>query len=298
MRRLLSPLVACALMTACAAGPVPDAGPDPERISLTAPKWSSTPPPSPSPFLSPSTPPSAGGRPETVPPPQGRPAAVDSPLYAGPETKARCAFPVVVPRSWKSMRRYLAAVSRCMDRVWKREFERARMYYVTPKRVYVRHRVSDPRCGRMPAKGAAGTYCDETRTYFVLIGEAGLQPWAQAWFAEVVAHEYAHHVQYMANISDYEAEAYDDAITAKGEDLVVRRLELQAECLAGVALHAVRDELPPRREFRNLYGGTIAPKWVRDHGRLGTQLRWFERGLGSGRPGMCDTWSVPGRRVT
>ncbi|XVQ85717.1 hypothetical protein ACQP2K_44210 [Microbispora siamensis] len=63
---------------------------------------------------------------------------------------------------------------------------------------------------------------------------------------------------------------------------------------AGALLLVCLVTLEPPTEVQ----GTLLPKWVRDHGRLKTQLRWFEEGFRTGRPGACDTWSVPVRQVT
>lgn len=195
------------------------------------------------------------------------------------------------------MTRYAAAVSSCLDRVWRREFGLARVYFTPPTRKYVRRRVRDPECGMMPGKGAQGTYCPDTRRYYILIEDADLRPWSAAWVAETIAHEYGHHVQNMVNILDYEYEAGDGA-RKKAVDLLSRRVELQAECFAGVALGAVRETIPPWGEFRDQYYGTLGGHWVRDHGRLATQLRWLEKGYRSGRPKACDTWSASKGKVT
>ncbi|WP_204061235.1 hypothetical protein [Microbispora corallina] len=56
--------------------------------------------------------------------------------------------------------------------------------------------------------------------------------------------------------------------------------------------------MPPWEQFEGLYSGTLARRWVRDHGRLSTQLLWMERGFRSGRPGACTTWTSPKPAVT
>ncbi|GGL07223.1 hypothetical protein Sme01_11880 [Sphaerisporangium melleum] len=223
---------------------------------------------------------------------------MDNLLYALTPGRVTCRPPEIRTGDWKSMRRYLTTVSACLDRVWTRHFQRARVYYRPPERRFVRQRVRDRECGLMPSKGADGTYCDATRTYYVIVAGEDLVPWAEAIMAELVAHEYAHHVQNMSYISDYYQEAYDVARGRAREDLLSRRMELQAECFAGVALHAMRAAVPPWHRFREQYTGTLDAAWVRDHGRLATQLRWLERGYRTGRPGTCDTWSPAVRQVT
>ncbi|MEU8266702.1 neutral zinc metallopeptidase [Sphaerisporangium sp. NPDC049002] len=288
MRRLLPLLLVCAFTAACTADPQPGS------LPLSVPRWSATPLVSPTPSPSPAARPTS----ETLPLPYDRTAAVDSRLYTAPRAKANCAIPAIRTGSWTSMKRYLGAVSSCLDRIWAREFKRTRIYFSPPKRKFVRHRVKDRDCGLMPSKEADGTYCDDSRMYYVLVERADLQPGGAAWVAEVTAHEYGHHLQNMANISDY-AWDEDTATRSKAKkDLLSRRLELQAECFAGVALKAMGDEMPAWWEFRSWYSGTLPDKWTRDHGRLSTQLRWLERGYDSASPSACNTWTSPKSDVT
>ncbi|WP_424530094.1 neutral zinc metallopeptidase [Sphaerisporangium viridialbum] len=289
MRRLLPLLLVCAFTAACTTEPQPD------PIPMAVPQWSATPLVSPSTSPSPSPSRSAS---KTLPLPYDRTAAVKSRLYTAPRAKASCRIPAIRAGDWASMKRYLGAVSSCLDRIWAREFERTRIYFTPPKRKFVRHRVKDRDCGLMPSKGAGGTYCDETRTYYVLVERAELQPSGASWVAEVTAHEYGHHLQNMTNISDY---MWDEVIGTKSKgkkDLLSRRLELQAECFAGVAIKAMGDEMPAWWEFRSWYYGTLPASWVRDHGRLSTQLKWLERGYRSANPRTCNTWTAHPQAVT
>jgi predicted metalloprotease len=192
----------------------------------------------------------------------------------------------------------MKALSSCLDKIWAREFKAEKLFYEPPKRRFLLKRTRDSMCGMMPLKGAGGTYCGATKTYYVLIKRSDIHPLAASWVAEVVSHEYGHHVQYMTNILDYEDMTAYSAKNTKTKDLLSRRVELQAECFAGVAVNAMRAEMPPWWHFRTLYQGTLTARWVRDHGRLSTQLRWLTRGYESGKPGSCNTWSAKTRNVT
>ncbi|MEV7970197.1 neutral zinc metallopeptidase [Sphaerisporangium sp. NPDC088356] len=288
VRRLLPLLLVCAFVAACTAEPQPD------PLPMSVPQWSATPLVSPTPSPSPSARPTS----ETLPLPYDRTAAVRSRLYTAPRAKVKCGIPVIRTSDWTSTKRYLRAVSSCLDRIWASAFKRTRTYFRPPERKFVRHRVKDPDCGLMPSKEADGTYCNETRTYYVLVERADLRPGGAARVAEVTAHEYGHHLQNMTNISDYMWEE-QLATRSKGKkDLLSRRLELQAECFAGVALKTMGDYMPAWWEFRSWYFGTLPGKWTRDHGRLSTQLKWLERGYNSAEPGTCNTWTTPEQKVT
>jgi predicted metalloprotease len=286
MRRLSRPLIVCVLLLAACSSA--DLSPTP--IPLSAPRKDGAPasiPPSPSPATS-----------QLLTVPLGHAAAVDSPLYAAPRVKASCKIPAIRSGNWPSMKKYMTSVSTCLDQIWAGSFKEARIFFKPPKRKFVQRRVRDPECGMMPAKGADGTYCGATTSYYVLVPKYSLRPWAATWVSEVIAHEYGHHVQYWANILDHEEAAAGAARTRSAADLLSRRLELQAECFAGLAVSAMRRQMPPWRQYRDLYWGTLDGAWVRDHGRLSTQLKWLEKGYRSGKPGACDTWSGPKSEVS
>ena len=123
--------------------------------------------------------------------------------------------------------------------------------------------------------------------------------------AYVVAHEVGHHVQNLLGISGEVQSRRRRLPAAEGNELSVR-LELQADCLAGVWAHhaetqrdlleagdveeglraaaAIGDDTLQRRS-----GGRVAPEsWT--HGSSAQRVAWFRRGLDSGDPDLCDTF--------
>ncbi len=128
-------------------------------------------------------------------------------------------------------------------------------------------------------------------------------------FAEayVIAHEVGHHVQNLLGISDQVHNRQQQSGEAEANDLSVR-LELQADCLAGVwgnhanrsrqlletgdleeglnAAAAIGDDMIQRRS-----GGRVVPEsWT--HGSSRMRVEWFRRGLQSGSPSVCDTFGA------
>jgi predicted metalloprotease len=286
MRRLFLPLVVCAFVVACTAGPPPAV---PSTSSM--PDWTPN-------ILRPDSS-------DSLEPGEGADDGVAEnggkarkTIYNAPKAKVKCTMPAVKEGNWASMTRYLDEVSSCLDRIWLRELREINVLFVPPRREYVRKRIKHPACGLMPAKGADGTYCSAVKTYFILLDPADVRrPW-KAWAAQLAAHEYGHHVQYLTRILQYQAAMTDAAADKKTKDLVSRRLELQAECFSGVALQAMRRSLPPWDEFRYLYSGTLPKQWILDHGRPQTQYRWMKKGYQSGKPGSCDTWTPAPAKVT
>jgi len=139
-------------------------------------------------------------------------------------------------------------------------------------------------------------FYDELRSRFGAPGE-----FAQAY---VLAHELGHHVQHLLGI-DAEVRRAEQRDPAAANDLSVR-LELQADCFAGVWGHATQGEgiLEPG----DLESGLNAAASVGDdriqrqttghvntdtftHGSSAQRVFWFKRGFDSGQPKDCDTFS-------
>ena len=113
--------------------------------------------------------------------------------------------------------------------------------------------------------------------------------------AYVIAHEVGHHVQNVLGVME-RVENREDSI----------RLELQADCLAGVWAYTAeqRGLLEPGDTQEGLAAaaavgddriqqktsGRIDPEsWT--HGSSEQRMKWFTRGMRDGDPGACDTFS-------
>ena len=123
--------------------------------------------------------------------------------------------------------------------------------------------------------------------------------------AYVIAHEVGHHVQNVLGISGQVRQAQQRMSRAEANQVSVR-VELQADCLAGVwGHHARRRDLLDPGDVEEGMGaaaavgddnmqrratGTIQPEsWT--HGSADERVAWFRRGLESGDPDACDTFS-------
>jgi hypothetical protein len=143
-------------------------------------------------------------------------------------------------------------------------------------------------------------FFDELRSRFRAPGD-----FAQAY---VIAHEIGHHVQNLLGISDQVRRLQGRADEAGANALSVR-LELQADCLAGVwAYHADRSlsilepgDLEEALNAASAIGddriqrqsrGYVVPDSF-THGSSAQRVRWFRQGFASGNMDECDTFSVP-----
>jgi len=125
--------------------------------------------------------------------------------------------------------------------------------------------------------------------------------------AYVIAHEIGHHVQNLLGITE-RVHALQQRASREQANALSVRLELQADCLAGVwAHHAERArDLLERGDIeeglraaaaigddrlQRQSRGYVAPDSF-THGSSDQRVRWFRRGIDSGRTDACDTFST------
>lgn len=141
-------------------------------------------------------------------------------------------------------------------------------------------------------------FYDELRQRFRAPGD-----FAQAY---VVAHEVGHHVQHLLGISDKVQKARQRVGGAAANALSVR-LELQADCLAGVwGYHANRSralledgDVEEALTAATAIGDDTLQRQARGvavpdtftHGTSAQRVHWFRRGLDSGDLDACDTFA-------
>lgn len=113
--------------------------------------------------------------------------------------------------------------------------------------------------------------------------------------AYVIAHEVGHHIQNLIG-------SLQRQVPGESKAQVSVRVELQADCLAGVWGHAARADLSITNE--DLAEATGAAHAIGDdalghrdestftHGSSEERIRWFRKGFDTGDPRECDTFAV------
>ncbi|MBD8548919.1 KPN_02809 family neutral zinc metallopeptidase [Sphingomonas sp. CFBP 8760] len=162
-------------------------------------------------------------------------------------------------------------------------------------------------CGA--AQAAMGPfYCPTDRGIYLdtsFFNELANRFGAKGDFAQyyVIAHEFGHHIQNLLGTSDQVQRIQRTAGEREGNAASVR-LELQADCYAGVWAAANRNQLEPG----DLEEGMTAARAIGDdtlqregqgrvvpdsftHGSSEQRMRWLRRGLETGDPAQCDTFS-------
>jgi predicted metalloprotease len=189
---------------------------------------------------------------------------------------------------------------------WERTFRAQGREYERAKLVLYRDRVGTA-CGS--ATSAVGPfYCPRDRYVYLDLSfyrdmERQLRAGGDFAWAYVIAHEVGHHVQEVVGTSD-EVNLIRQRDPDQANEASVR-LELQADCYAGVWASTVFDEL----EAGDLDEAIRASEAVGDdrlqqqagreidpdsftHGSSEQRRTWFERGRASGEPADCDTFAA------
>jgi hypothetical protein len=204
--------------------------------------------------------------------------------------------------------RFSARVLRSTEEVWGGVFQQHGATYRDPTLVIYDGATETEGCG--VGQTAMGPfYCPGDEKVYVDLGffrELDQRFGAPGDFARayVLAHEVGHHVQKLLGI---EAKAHSamQREGRSGADSASVRLELQADCLAGVWAYHARQRLEPgdieeglraasavgddtlQRETR----GRVVPDSF-THGTSAQRVRWFKTGFEGGDIGSCDTFSA------
>ncbi|MBV8685466.1 MAG: zinc metallopeptidase [Alphaproteobacteria bacterium] len=144
------------------------------------------------------------------------------------------------------------------------------------------------------------SFYEELRNRFHSAGD-----FAQAY---VIAHEVGHHIQYLTGTLERASAEQQRASSREGNEVQVR-VELQADCLAGVwAANAKARDGQPLLEPGDIEEGLRAASAIGDdtlqqqsqghvspesftHGTSAQRTAWLRKGLQSGDPEACDTFS-------
>jgi uncharacterized protein len=206
--------------------------------------------------------------------------------------------------------RFVDVVETNVDDVWTRIFRQQGRAYQPPAAVVLYDQSTGTGCGL--GQSAMGPfYCPNDQKVYLdlsfwqeLSGRFGAQ--GDAAKAYVIAHEMGHHVQDLLGETQQA-----DRLGARGAGSGSVRLELQADCYAGVwAAHAAevsggKVSLGPK----DIEDGLRAASAVGDdtlqketegqvvpdsftHGTSAQRMRWFRTGASTGDPGACDTFKA------
>ncbi|HIK54052.1 MAG TPA: neutral zinc metallopeptidase [Synechococcales cyanobacterium M55_K2018_004] len=194
--------------------------------------------------------------------------------------------------------------------VWNQQFRQLGGTYVEPKLVLFTGAVESA-CGY--AEAAVGPfYCPRDQKVYIdlsFYNDMKTKLNAPGDFAQayVVAHEVGHHVQNLLGISS-QVQSLQRRVSKTQANQLSVRLELQADCLAGVwannaqsqrqilepgdieealnAASAIGDD----RLQREARGYVVPDSFT--HGTSAQRVRWFRKGFEAGTPEVCNTFET------
>jgi uncharacterized protein len=205
---------------------------------------------------------------------------------------------------------FVAAVLGSTEDAWGALFTKGQSSYTAPRLVLFRDVVASA-CGQ--ATSATGPfYCPGDRKVYLDLAffeELSRRFHAPGDFAEayVIAHEIGHHVQNITGIEHQMRLAQAGATTAQKNALSVR-LELQADCYAGIWAHQAEATHPFLQQgdveealaaataigddrLQKQARGTVVPESF-THGTSAQRAKWFTVGFQQGSIKACDTFAA------
>ena len=222
------------------------------------------------------------------------------------------------------MGRFVDKVLHSTDVQWKNVFAKDGKTYRAPVLVLY-SRVTRAACGGQAQSAMGPFYCPADQKVYLDtsffdeiakrfrgcdVGSKSCQ-FAQAY---VIAHEVGHHVQNLLNILPKAQQAQRSADSKAEANQIQVRVELQADCLAGVWARLENDDLqrqgkPPFLEPGDVEAAMRTAAAIGDdtlqrkaqgyvvpdsftHGSAEQRQRWFMTGFRSGAIGACNTFAA------
>ncbi len=216
--------------------------------------------------------------------------------------------------------RFVSRILASTETTWKDIFSRSKQKVYVPPKLVLYSRTTQTRCGGTAMSAMGPFYCPadkriyldtsffqmmETRFKSCDVGSQSCR-FAQAY---VIAHEVAHHVQNELGIlaGAHRAQQAAGMKTPAANQIQVR-VELQADCLAGIWANRSKERLQPGDietalrtasaigddALQRSAGRAVVPDSF-THGSSAQRQRWFSNGYETGSLDSCNTLSPSAR---
>jgi predicted metalloprotease len=215
------------------------------------------------------------------------------------------------PQANDESSQFVSSILGSTEDVWGKIFQQSGQQYPPPKLVLFSGAVGSA-CGR--ASAAMGPfYCPGDQQVYLdtsffddmrsKLGGGG--DFAQAY---VIAHEVGHHIQKLTGVADKVDALRAHGQSMEGDNGLSVRLELQADCYAGVWANQAQAQnqwleqgdveealntataIGDDRLQQQTQGQVVPDSFT--HGTSEQRVRWFKSGFQSGNPGACDTFKA------
>lgn len=236
-----------------------------------------------------------------------RPSADDIPGLPGSPGKQQAG----TPKSGDDQKVFIARVLKDTEDVWSRVFQSFGKKYTNPQLVLF---TGGTRTACGVGQSAMGPfYCPIDQKIYVDLAfydELSRRFKAPGDFAQayVIAHEVGHHVQLQLGIAEKVQELKERSDDERQANALQVRMELQADCLAGVWAN-LNNQMKNRLQDGDIEEGLNAASQIGDdmiqrktqgrvvpdaftHGSSAQRTRWFKQGFESGQMQSCDTFNA------
>ncbi|MEO3869080.1 neutral zinc metallopeptidase [Nonomuraea sp. B12E4] len=210
----------------------------------------------------------------------------------GEATPHTCEIPAIRAGSAASLKAFHRAMAGCADRFWAARFAAAGLPYSPPEVTITTG--TDSVCGKITSTGAQ--YCPVQRTIVIRILKQDLRDPFRMNIAHSVAHEWGHHVQQLIGVLDAQNALYWPA-SESARSVLSHRLEMQAECFAGVFYSAALKSINPDVSWGEWIEAVGGADESEIHGKPRNLAFWQDRGYRGGATGFCNTWTAKASRV-
>lgn len=194
----------------------------------------------------------------------------------------------------------------CLMRVWNPPVTAAQWVLPRPSVTIYGEKITT-KCGE---SGVNAFYCSaDQQIYFSnLLPQAVPIVRTNKWAADVVmAHEFGHAIQGRTGLLVSAHALAQNADSERESNQLIRRLETQADCFAGVYMRSVSRSLGVQQsDLRGIQDTFVAvgddtitgePNIEGNHGLARTREFWGTTGLGTSDIGKCNTFTAPAAQV-
>ena len=207
------------------------------------------------------------------------------------------------------MGRFISVMLKTTEEAWGGIFREAGKQY-SPARLVLYTGQTSTACGY--GQSAMGPfYCPADRKVYLDLSfyndmQKKLGGGGDFALGYVLAHEVGHHVQTVLGISE-QVQTLQQRVTKKEANALQVKMELQADCFAGVWGHFMEKrgileagDLEEALKTATAIGddrlqkeatGRVVPDSF-THGTSLQRLNWFKKGFKSGNPNVCNTWQA------
>ena len=215
----------------------------------------------------------------------------------------RCGMPLIdqATISKDDLKQHLTRVAGCLTMVWRPAVKAAGRSMPYPVTTVFTGSITSP-CGDL--YGYNAYYCSGNQRIYFDTQLYEILPVRDYALDLILAHEYGHAVQARTGILISAMVHVNQASTVSKAKQYWRRLELQADCFAGIGMNALAQytgiDEADRKGFKDVMKAiaddTILGE-VDQHGSAKARTRWLTRGLESAKISVCRTFTATAGQV-